>query len=85
MVFVSRKIFSCCNSGFLFLFINRYAYLSRRCITPTECQEMNSLRRVSKMEDMHTWRPFNGSCVTQCPEGYEDYIDEKNVRSCPHI
>jgi hypothetical protein len=29
---------------------------------------------------MQTWRPFNGSCVTQCPDGFEDDIDEKNVQ-----
>lgn len=38
---------------------------------------MNQFRRFSKTEE--TWRPFNGSCVTQCPDGYEDHVDEKNV------
>ncbi|EZA49388.1 hypothetical protein DMN91_008927 [Ooceraea biroi] len=61
---------------------NLYAYLSRRCISKDECQKMNRIRRVSKLEDMQIWRPFNGSCVTQCPDGFEDDIDEKNATTC---
>ncbi|GAB1866246.1 receptor protein-tyrosine kinase [Camponotus japonicus] len=56
-----------------------YAYLSRRCISEAECQKMNQFRRFSKTEE--TWRPFNGSCVTQCPDGFED-DDEKNATTC---
>ncbi|EFN83767.1 Insulin receptor [Harpegnathos saltator] len=61
---------------------NLYAYLSRRCITPDECQKMNRIKRFPKLESTHTWRPFNGSCVTQCPDGFEDDIDEKNATIC---
>ncbi|KAL0117905.1 hypothetical protein PUN28_008943 [Cardiocondyla obscurior] len=61
---------------------NLYAYLSRRCISKDECQNMNHIRRFSKMEEIQTWRPFNNSCVTQCPDGYEDYVDDKNVTAC---
>lgn len=60
--------------------VRRYAYLSRRCISKDECQNMNHIRRFSKLEEIQTWRPFNNSCVTQCPDGFEDYVDEKNVR-----
>ncbi|CAL1676444.1 unnamed protein product [Lasius platythorax] len=59
---------------------NLYAYLSRRCISKDECQKMNQVRRFSKTEE--TWRPFNGSCVTQCPDGFEDDVDEKNATTC---
>ncbi|XP_012223767.2 insulin receptor-like [Linepithema humile] len=59
-----------------------YAYLSRRCISKDDCQKMNRIRRFSKPEDMQTWRPFNGSCLTQCPDGFEDDIDEKNMTTC---
>jgi len=60
--------------------VRRYAYLSRRCISKDECQNMNHIRRVSKMEEIQIWRPFNNSCVTQCPDGFEDHVDDKNVR-----
>ncbi|KAK2588363.1 hypothetical protein KPH14_004377 [Odynerus spinipes] len=59
-----------------------YAYISRRCITKAECLQMNYLRKISKIQDEQKWRPFNGSCLTQCPEGYEDHIDENNMITC---
>ncbi|KAI4497838.1 hypothetical protein M0802_006954 [Mischocyttarus mexicanus] len=61
---------------------NLYAYISRRCITEMECTKMNNLRKMWKLEDEKKWRPFNGSCITQCPEGYEDHVDENNVTTC---
>ncbi|XP_034183962.1 insulin receptor [Osmia lignaria lignaria] len=60
-----------------------YSYLSRRCVTKDECVRMNSLRRVYYfLEDGQAWRPFNGSCVTHCPDGYEDALDEYNMTTC---
>lgn len=64
-----------------------YAYLSRRCINEEECYNMNHIRKFSKLEEIQTWRPFEDmgsfrSCVTQCPDGFEDYVDDKNVTSC---
>ncbi|XP_033351033.1 insulin-like peptide receptor isoform X2 [Bombus vosnesenskii] len=57
-----------------------YSYLSRRCVTKDECVRMNRLRRVYYvLEDGQAWRPFNGSCVTHCPDGYEDALDENNI------
>ncbi|XP_014598475.1 PREDICTED: insulin-like peptide receptor [Polistes canadensis] len=59
-----------------------YAYISRRCITELACIQMNNLRKIWRLEDEQKWRPFNGSCITQCPEGYEDHVDENNVTTC---
>ncbi|KZC13496.1 Insulin receptor, partial [Dufourea novaeangliae] len=59
-----------------------YAHLSRRCITKEECGKMNRLRRVYMLEEGQAWRPFNGSCMTQCPEGYEDALDQNNTTTC---
>ncbi|TGZ47902.1 insulin receptor isoform X1 [Temnothorax longispinosus] len=61
---------------------NLFAYLSRRCISQDECLNMNSLRRFSKLDEIQTWRPFQNACVTQCPDGFEDFINEKNVTAC---
>ncbi|KAG7199419.1 hypothetical protein KM043_014048 [Ampulex compressa] len=58
-----------------------YAYLSRRCITKDECLRMNRHKRT-RLEVGHMWRAFNGSCLTQCPDGYEDDVDVKNVTTC---
>ncbi|XP_033332193.1 insulin receptor isoform X1 [Megalopta genalis] len=60
-----------------------YAYLSRRCITTDECVKMNSrLRRIFVLEEGQAWRPFNGSCLIRCPEGYEDALDQNNMTTC---
>ncbi|KAL6267449.1 hypothetical protein P5V15_000525 [Pogonomyrmex californicus] len=63
---------------------NLYSYLSRRCVNETECRDMNKKneKKVSKLEDTQIWRPFNNSCVTQCPDGFEDYVDENNITHC---
>jgi len=74
--YLGRKISCVVTTVF---FVHRYAYLSRRCISKDECQNMNHIRRFSKLEEVQTWRPFNNSCVTQCPDGFEDYVDDKNV------
>ncbi|XP_051164841.1 insulin-like receptor [Leptopilina boulardi] len=58
-----------------------YSYLSRRCITKSECYQISKSRK-SYEENFHKWRPFQQSCIMQCPDGYEDYIDEHNVTSC---
>ncbi|XP_043588860.1 insulin-like peptide receptor isoform X2 [Bombus pyrosoma] len=62
---------------------NLYSYLSRRCITKDECVRLNRLRRVYYiLGDGQAWRPFNGSCMTHCPDGYEDALDENNMTTC---
>lgn len=48
-------------------------YKDRRCVTEHECQTMPRTR-----EDMmgtlrlRPWKAFNGSCITDCPSGYEE-------------
>lgn len=74
-------ICSCHKRDTVYLF-HRYSYLSRRCVTKDECVGLNRLRRIySVLDDDQAWRPFNGSCVTHCPDGYEDALDENNVRT----
>ncbi|XP_043251642.1 insulin-like peptide receptor [Colletes gigas] len=61
-----------------------YAYLSRRCVTKDECIQINRLKRLhhQKLEEGQSWRPFNGTCMIQCPDGYEDALDENNMTTC---
>lgn len=59
------------------------AYLARRCIARDECYQMNRLKRVFYfLEEGQSWRPFNGTCVTHCPDGFEDTRDEHNMTTC---
>ncbi|XP_053996085.1 insulin-like peptide receptor [Hylaeus anthracinus] len=58
------------------------AYLSRRCVTKDECVQINRLRRLHLLEEGQFWRPFNGTCMIQCPEGYEDALDAENKTTC---
>lgn len=59
-----------------------YAYLARRCIAKDECVKLNSRLRRYQQEEGLAWRPFNGSCLTHCPEGYEDALDQYNMTTC---
>ncbi|XP_076171634.1 insulin receptor [Ptiloglossa arizonensis] len=58
------------------------AYLSRRCVTKDECVQINRLKRMHLLEEGQAWRPFNGTCMIQCPDGYEDALDENNMTTC---
>ncbi|XP_024940155.1 insulin-like peptide receptor [Cephus cinctus] len=57
-----------------------YSYLLRRCITKAECKDINNkitrLKSNDFEEERISWRPFNGSCINQCPDGYEDSYEE---------
>ncbi|XP_034951870.1 insulin-like receptor [Chelonus insularis] len=57
-----------------------YAYVSRRCITEEMCLKMNNLRQ--NKEDKRKWRTFNGLCISQCPDGYEETLDQNNITTC---
>ncbi|XP_043284804.1 insulin-like growth factor 1 receptor [Venturia canescens] len=59
-----------------------FAYRSRRCITKEECLRVNTLPHAQKAEETGPWRPFNGSCLVQCPHGFEEAIDENNLTTC---
>ncbi|XP_076237917.1 insulin receptor [Calliopsis andreniformis] len=60
-----------------------YSYLARRCVSRDECYKLNRVKRVFYfLEDGQAWRPFNGSCITHCPDGHEDALDEQNMTTC---
>ncbi|XP_008479213.1 insulin-like peptide receptor [Diaphorina citri] len=69
---------------------NLYSYMNRRCLTREEC--LNNKRVTTKnfpqnmrmsYSDKAKWRPFNGSCMEECPPGYNTTADETSCVPCP--
>ncbi|KAK0162937.1 hypothetical protein PV327_006663 [Microctonus hyperodae] len=58
-----------------------YAFRERRCITALECIKMKPAH-LRKDDKAKNWRIFNNSCVTECPVGYDEIIDQNNVTVC---
>ena len=50
---------------------NMYKFLERRCVYDYECYDMSAPKEYQK-EILHPWRPFNESCVLECPPGYSE-------------
>ncbi|KAJ4429989.1 hypothetical protein ANN_22193 [Periplaneta americana] len=54
----------------------KYSYLGRRCVTEEQCQELQVIHPLGAgyanlQDDGNRSWPFNGTCVGQCPPGYE--------------
>lgn len=62
----------------------RYAFRERRCITALECIKMKPAH-LRKYDKAKNWRIFNNSCVTECPVGYDEIIDQNNVSAQKEI
>ncbi|EFN89247.1 Insulin-like receptor [Harpegnathos saltator] len=58
-----------------------YEFMNRRCIGIQECRQMRKPREALDSMQNYPYKPFNGSCVIECPAGYMDYEVGKNV-SC---
>ncbi|XP_012259845.2 insulin-like receptor [Athalia rosae] len=64
---------------------NYYGYLDRRCITEEECLNMNrTVHQIaySGVTKDPNWRPFRNSCISQCPIGFEDFVDDDGMTKC---
>lgn len=70
---------------------NLLKYMNRRCLTHEEC--LNNKRAVMKnfpfgmrmsYADNAKWRPFNGSCIDECPPGFNTTADETSCVPCPN-
>lgn len=56
-------------------------FMNHRCIDEARCLQMEKPKEVLKNVKNYPYKPFNGSCVMECPPGYMD--DESNGRvSC---
>ncbi|XP_012280342.1 insulin-like receptor [Orussus abietinus] len=48
-----------------------YEYLNRRCVQADECRRMKRPREASMVKEF-PYKPFNNTCVMECPAGYMD-------------
>ncbi|NP_001291521.1 insulin-like peptide receptor [Solenopsis invicta] len=61
----------------------KYKFMNRRCIEEWECRQMpkSMYKNEDEMIKQHPYKPFNDSCVIECPAGYMESEDHGNV-SC---
>ncbi|XP_048513218.1 insulin-like receptor [Athalia rosae] len=58
---------------------NTYEFLNRRCVQENECRKMKKPREAFDIVKEFPYKPFNNTCVTECPAGYMDEeIDGKS-------
>ncbi|XP_036146603.1 insulin-like receptor [Monomorium pharaonis] len=61
----------------------KYKFMNRRCIDESECRQMpKSMYKNDEMIKPHPYKPFNDSCVIECPAGYMESEDYNNHVSC---
>lgn len=60
-----------------------YEFMNRRCVSEKECRQIPKPRETLGSVKLYPFKPFNGTCVMECPAGYmeSDENDEKNL-SC---
>lgn len=56
-----------------------YKFMNRRCIQENECRTMKRPRESVDTVREYPYKPFNNSCVIECPAGYMD--DERDGKS----
>lgn len=55
--------------------------MNRRCIGEDECRQMVKPREALSIVKDNPYKPFNGSCIIECPAGYMDE-EVNNKTSC---
>lgn len=58
-----------------------YEFMNRRCVGEQECRQMPKPREALDTVKDYPYKPFNGSCVIECPAGYME-SDENDSVSC---
>ncbi|KAI4497351.1 hypothetical protein M0802_007598 [Mischocyttarus mexicanus] len=58
-----------------------YEFMNRRCIGEDECRKMMKPREALSIVKDYPYKPFNGSCIIECPAGYMDE-EVNNKTSC---
>jgi hypothetical protein len=59
-----------------------FQYLNRRCIRADECRNMSRPRERNYDLRLKPYKPFNDSCILECPAGYVETEDGPNKYSC---
>nr|CDI30232.1 Insulin Receptor [Blattella germanica] len=61
---------------------NHFKYLNRRCMSDIECRNITKPRERNYDMRMKPYKPFNDSCVLECPPGYVETEFEHNRYNC---
>lgn len=59
-----------------------YEFMNRRCISEKECREMRKPPEAPASVNSRPYKPFEGSCVIECPSGYMESVDNDGKKSC---
>jgi len=62
----------------------KFEFMNRRCIKEEECRQMLKPREAPDSMKIRPYKPFNGSCVIECPVGYmeSEERDDLPCRKC---
>lgn len=65
---------------------NTYEFMKRRCVPENECRSMFRPVEAFAVKKLHPYKPFNRSCIIECPAGYMDVeVDGKAIcQKCEH-
>ncbi|XP_012056411.1 PREDICTED: insulin-like receptor [Atta cephalotes] len=55
----------------------KYEFMNRRCIEEQECLQMQKPREAPDAMKSRPYKPFNGTCVIECPPGYMESEEKK--------
>ncbi|XP_015912635.1 insulin-like peptide receptor isoform X2 [Parasteatoda tepidariorum] len=69
---------------------NTFKYLGRRCIEENKCKKTRNKLSISHDTQDIYWKPFQGQCLPQCPQGYSESKTNKHEckkckGQCPKI
>ncbi|XP_066590355.1 insulin-like receptor isoform X2 [Prorops nasuta] len=56
-----------------------YVFMNRRCVKEDECRNMKRPREALSTVKNYPYKPFNGSCVMECPAGFME--EERSGKS----
>lgn len=59
-----------------------YEFMNRRCIQEQECLDMSKPLEALETVKSNPYKPFNGTCVIECPSGYMDDTPKNGNVSC---
>ncbi|KMQ92816.1 insulin-like receptor protein [Lasius niger] len=59
-----------------------YEFMNRRCVTEQECRRMPKPREALDIVKLYPYKPFNGTCVIECPAGFMESEENDRNLSC---
>lgn len=74
-VIVDTKCKDSCPSG-------TYEFMNRRCVSEQRCRQMSKPREALDSVKQYPYKPFNGTCVIECPAGYMESNENDQNLTC---